>query len=260
MRKAIRAEAVNLPTWRESRVVLDLGRMLLPLFTPSVLTPDVRKRHIIVMPGFGADDRVTWPLRHYFRKFGHHVEGWGLGLNRAGINIRHKLDDVPPGWIHEPIADYRNEGSVPMLCQAMVERTLKRHAALGKVPLTLIGWSLGGVVAREVARDLPDVIEEVITLGTPVQGGPKYTRAAPFFQRRGMDLELIERSIAQREQRPIQCRVTAIVSPTDGVVAYPAAKDPFNKTVRHVEVDASHLGLCFNPTVWRIIADTLHRS
>ncbi|MFY2762571.1 thioesterase domain-containing protein [Arenimonas sp. MALMAid1274] len=245
--------------WRETRALLDAARMTLPLLLPAGPARARRPRQIIVLPGFGADDRATWPLRRYLAKLGHHVEGWGLGLNRAGIDIRHTLADLSPGWAVEPIATYRNEASVPMLCDRMVERVRRRHGELGGGPLTLVGWSLGGVVAREVARDLPDLVEEVITLGTPVQGGPKYTRAAAFFRGRGMDLDWIERGVARRESRPIRAPITAITSPTDAVVGHAATRDHHSPDVRHIDVDAAHLGLVFNPTVWRMIAETLNR-
>jgi len=244
--------------WRESRALLDAGRMVLPLLLPAGKARAKRVRHIIVMPGFGADDRATWPLRRYLAKLGHHAEGWGLGLNRAGIDIRHTLSDLSPGWAIEPIEHYRDEGSVPMLCDRMAERASRRHRELGGHPLTLIGWSLGGVVAREVARDLPDLVEDVITLGTPVQGGPKYTRAAAFFRGHGMDLDWIERGVARREARPIRARITAIASPTDAVVGHAATFDHHSPHVHHVDVDAAHLGLCFNPAVWREIVRALN--
>jgi pimeloyl-ACP methyl ester carboxylesterase len=133
----------------------------------------------------------------------------------------------------------------------------ERHRDLGRGPLTLIGWSLGGVVAREVARDLPDLVEDVITLGTPVRGGPKYTRAAALFRQRGMDLDWIERGVERRASRPIRARITAITSPTDAVVGHAATYDAHSPDVRHIDIDASHLGLCFNPTVWKLIADAL---
>ena len=242
--------------WRESRALVDAGRMVLPLLMPAGKARATRPRDIIVLPGFGADDRATWPLRRYLRKLGHNVQGWGLGLNRAGIDIRHTLSDLSPGWTAEPIEPYRNEASVPMLCDRMVARV--RESTAGGGPITLIGWSLGGVVAREVARDLPELVEEVITLGTPVQGGPKYTRAAAFFRGRGMDLDWIERGVARRESTPIRARITAIASPTDAVVGHAATFDHHSPNVRHVDIDASHLGLCFNPTVWKLIADTLN--
>jgi pimeloyl-ACP methyl ester carboxylesterase len=243
--------------WREARALLDVGRMVLPLLLAAGNARAERARHIIVLPGFGAGDRALWPLRRYLRKLGHHAEGWGLGVNRAGIDIRHTLADISPGWSAEPITHYCNEGSVPMLCDRMVARVRERHLAFGGQPITLIGWSLGGVVAREAARDLPGMIEEVITLGTPVQGGPKYTRTAAFFRGQGMDLDWIERGIARRESTPIRARITAIASPTDAVVGHAATRDHHSPDVRHIDVDAAHLGLVFNPTVWALIARAL---
>lgn len=244
--------------WRESRALLDLGHMVLPLLLPAGQAQARRRRNILVLPGFGADDHATWPLRRYLKKLGHHAEGWGLGRNRAGVEIKHSLADLSPGWAIEPVAHYRGEGSVPMLCDRMVARARERHAALDG-PLTLIGWSLGGVVAREVARELPGIVEEVITLGTPVLGGPKYTAAAAFFRKRGMDLDWIEREVAKRQRQPIRAPITVIASPSDGVVGFAATRDHYSPDVRHIDVDASHLGLCFNPTVWRHITDTLNR-
>lgn len=240
----------------ESRVVLDLARMALPMVSrPS---PTARPRSVIVLPGFGADDRYTWPLRRHLARAGHACEGWGLGKNRAGIDIAHALDDVSAGWNLEQRSPYFGEASVPMLCDRMVERVRSR-AAQDPLPIrrVLVGWSLGGVVAREVARELPELVSHVITLGTPVLGGPKYTSAARFFRGRGMDLDWIERAIGEREVRPIQARITTIYSPTDGVVGVGAAIDRHSPDVEHVEVDAAHIGLCFNPTVWRLVLEAI---
>lgn len=244
---------------RESRVLLDIARMAVPLLLPARAVTPMRRRQIIVLPGFGADDRATWPLRHYLSKFGHRVEGWGLGRNRAGIEIAHRLEDVSAGWKLTHQIDYNGEASVVMLCDRMTAHVRERHRALGK-PITLIGWSLGGYVAREVARDLPGIVERVITLGSPVQGGPKYTATAGFFRKRGMDLDWIEREVAKREVRPIQAPITAIVSPSDGIVGISAAIDHNSPNVRHLHVDAAHLGLCFNPTAWALIVKALARQ
>lgn len=242
--------------WRESRALLDFGRMFAPLLLPVGAARCKTPQHVIILPGFGADDRVMWPMRRYLRKLGHQAEGWGLGFNRAGTNIKHELHDVSPGWAIEPVARYRGEGGVPMLCDHMVARVRQRHAVLNQ-PICLVGWSLGGVVAREVARELPGMISQVITLGTPVQGGPKYTAAAPFFRERGMDLDWIEREVARRDAMPIQVPITAIVSRSDAVVHYAAALDHTSPNVRHVEIDAAHVGMCVNPRVWRTIAEAL---
>jgi pimeloyl-ACP methyl ester carboxylesterase len=76
--------------------------------------------------------------------------------------------------------------------------------AANGTPVTLIGWSLGGVIVREVARDHPDLVRELITLGTPVLGGPKYTRVGALFgKRESIDLDRLEQEIHERNLRPI---------------------------------------------------------
>jgi pimeloyl-ACP methyl ester carboxylesterase len=124
--------------------------------------------------------------------------------------------------------------------------------------VTLIGWSLGGVIVREVARDHPDLVREVITLGTPVVGGPKYTRVGALFaSRENVDLDRLEQQMHERNLRPIACPLTCIYSKTDGVVAWRATIDEYNPHARNIHVPGSHLGLAFNPLVWRVIARTL---
>lgn len=97
----------------------------------------------------------------------------------------------------------------------------------------------------------------MITLGSPVVGGPKYTAAAPAFTRRGLDLDWIEEEVTRREERPIRQPVTAIFSKSDAIVDWGAAIDHHSPNVTHVEIDAAHLGLVYNPTVWRIVLDVL---
>ena len=215
---------------------------------------------VIVLPGFGGNDVFTLPLRHYLYRLGYYAEGWGLGTNNAGLDIPlpHALKDLSAGWRLAPKPDYRGEAAVCYLCDRFAARVRQRYQALGR-PLTLVGWSLGGYIAREVARDLPDLIERVITLGTPVIGGPKFTLVAGYFRRRGMDLDWIEQEILKREARPITQPITAIYSKTDAVVGWQAAIDRFNPHVRHIEVNTSHSGIVFNPNVWVQVVAALNR-
>jgi pimeloyl-ACP methyl ester carboxylesterase len=237
----------------EARTAIDLGRMLLPLAAASLTAPrSPVTRDIIVVPGFGSDDRYTAPLRHYLNRQGHRAEGWGLGRNLAGTDLSHTLDDLHPRWSFERRDDYHGEAGVPYLCDALIARIEARYRDTGR-PFTLIGWSLGGYLAREAARDLPDVVSAVITLGSPTVGGPKYTAAAPFFRRKGLDLDWIEDEITKRESRPIRQPITAIVSKSDAIVSWQAALDQYSPNVRHIEVSAAHLGMGFNPTIWRHI-------
>ena len=109
------------------------------------------------------------PLGRYLAYLGYDVYDWGLGRNRGQVN---------------------------RYTQQMGERTREIHDELGGVPVTLIGWSLGGVIARETARLFPAYVREVITLGTPIIGGPKYTAAAAHFAKANnidLDEEAVER-------------------------------------------------------------------
>ena len=124
--------------------------------------------------------------------------------------------------------------------------------------MRLVGWSLGGYLAREVARERPDLVERVLTLGAPVVGGPTYTASAPMYARRGFDLAEIGAAVLVREARPIEVPVLAIYSRSDGIVAWRACIDRFDSPrVEHHEVRSSHLGLVRSPAVFRRIAGLL---
>jgi hypothetical protein len=211
----------------------------------------------MVIPGFGADDRYTWPLRAYLKNLGYATTGWGLGTNKAGLDLPHSLGDVHPRWKLRKQSPYRGEAGVPYVIDRLIDR-LDELAKVSLQPLALIGWSLGGYMAREVARERPLQISQVITLGAPVIGGPKYTLAAPAFRRRAQDLDWVERIVADREERPITVPITAVVSPSDGIVSYLAALDRHSPDVHHVELDVAHLGFPYNRTVWSVIAEALH--
>ncbi len=241
----------------ETRTALDVARMIPPLVDAHLRRPRAaRNTQVIVVPGFGSGDGYTRPLRGYLKRMGFQAEGWGLGKNLAGVNLPHSLDDLSEGWDFSPKADYRREAGVPYLCDRLVERIRARHAAV-RCPVALVGWSLGGYIAREAARDLPDVVERVITMGSPTIGGPKYTAAVDFFRKRGMDVDWIEENIRRREQRPIRQPITAIYSKSDAVVSWQAAIDRHSENVRHVEVNAAHLGMGFNPTIWQQVVAAL---
>jgi pimeloyl-ACP methyl ester carboxylesterase len=242
----------------ESRAVFDALALAPRLLrrVPRSASP----RDVIVLPGFGTDDRSTWALRHVLARAGHRVSAWGLGRNLAGLDIKHGFEDLPEAWrrLQAPPERYRREGGVPMLCQRMRDRVAARPA--DAPPVVLVGWSLGGVVAREVARELPERVALVVTLGTPVVGGPKYTAGARALRQRGLDLDWIERGVALRDADPIKVPVVAVVSPSDAIVAASAAFDRHTARIRHVEIDAPHLSLCFRRDVWAVVLDAIERG
>jgi len=133
-------------------------------------------------------------------------------------------------------------------------------AALG-APVALVGWSLGGYVAREIARDHPDSVRRVVTLGSPVIGGPRYTTVARLASVQGWDLEEIEAWVEARKRVPLRVPVTALYSRRDAVVAWRACVDPEpGAPIEHVEVATTHLGFGFSAEVYRLVARRLARS
>lgn len=253
---------------KEARTLVDIGSVAVSFAQRGLLGKAASQRGknsppIIMFPGFASDDRYLWPLRRYLMSLGYQAEGWGLGTNLAGANLPHTLDDLHPRWDIEHTSkelreDYRGEGGVPYLCDKAIERVQQRIAELDS-PVILLGWSLGGYVAREVARELDKDVKQVITFGSPVIGGPKYTSAAPIFKARGFNLDWIESEIERRNTKPIQQPITAIYSKSDGIVGWPASIDHNSPNVEHIEVDAAHLGMGFNRTVWKLVLEALDK-
>lgn len=203
----------------------ELARLLIAV--PSLLGAPRGKTPVVVLPGFRLGDVSTFPLREFLRRLGHTVEGWGLGVNR---------------------------GDVPTLMPRVAEQVADLARRLGE-PLHLIGQSLGGVLARETARDRPELVAQVITIGSPVVGGPSYTRVAIAYA--DQRLAEIRRRIEERDRTPIRVPITAVYSRHDGIVAWQACIDHANPCVEHVEVGSSHLGMALDPTVWGLVAERL---
>jgi pimeloyl-ACP methyl ester carboxylesterase len=126
-------------------------------------------------------------------------------------------------------------------------------------PVSLVGWSLGGVIAREVARRRPELVRRVIPYGPPVVGGPTYTAVAGTYTH-----EVREHAsrIADEldAQRPIKVPLTVIYSRRDGIVAWPACLDRTSPDVEHVEVRSTHVGMGVDPDVWAVVAERLARE
>ena len=197
---------------------------------PRLLRPDDGDtRTVITVPGFGADDRSMAPIRSYLRRRGHTALGWEGG---------------------------RNNGVVEEMWPRLVDR-VRAVTYSGHDTVDLVGWSLGGVLARETARDLPHLVGAVVTFGAPIVGGPRYTRAAGAYGEQR--ITEIERLIQERQERPISVPVTAMYSKRDGVVAWRACIDPSENPVDHVEVSSTHLGMVLDPDVWSTIGAVVAR-
>lgn len=214
----------------ELRAPLDWATIL--LHSPRLLSaPRGDGRPVLLLPGYGTDESVMRPLGRYLRFLGYDVYDWGLGRNRGDVD----------GYVRQ-----------------IGKKVADIHAELGGKPLTLIGWSLGGVIARETARLHEPYVREVITLGTPIIGGPKYTAVARrFADSASLDLDEFEKEVHSRNSIGIRQPVTSIYSKLDGVVGWRASIDIYNEQARNIAVYSSHFGIGANGRVWRLIADIL---
>ena len=187
---------------------------------------------VLVIPGFGATDFSTAPLRRALNELGYQALGWEQARN---LGMRSGLRDA----LNARVCDLAG-----------------RH---GKI--TLIGWSLGGVFAREMARHQPDCVRRVITLGSPFNGHPdannmlRLVKLANGGKAPKMDWAGFQR---RRVPPPVPC--TAIHSKTDGIVAWQCSVEEAAPNTENIEVQGSHFGLCVNPKVIRVIADRLARD
>lgn len=212
-------------TLKELRLPVDaLG------WVPAWLATKVRRseqpRSILLLPGFGAGPRSLHVMQHFLARHGHRVRDWGLGVNTGEAKkLRVAL---------EPI----------------VRSLIDAHGE----PIVVVGWSLGGFIAREYAREHPEQVRRVITLGSPVIGGPRYTATAERYRAQGHDLDELERAVMQRYATPLRVPVSAIYSKRDGIVAWQACVDRWSPDVHHVEVGETHLGLVLSPRVLALVA------
>jgi pimeloyl-ACP methyl ester carboxylesterase len=163
----------------------------------------------LVVPGFVANDRTTMELRRALARGGWRVHPWGLGWN---MGARHDT----------------------------IERIAERVAAIGAGdPVLLVGWSLGGVFARETARAHPELVEAVVTLGSPFSGDPRANNVWRFYEwvaGHSVDAPPVERIDAKP---PVP--TLALWSRNDGLIAPAAARGAPDQSDRSVELDCSHM-------------------
>jgi pimeloyl-ACP methyl ester carboxylesterase len=186
---------------------------------------------VLVLPGLLAGDGSTKPLRAYIRRRGYHVRGWRLGRNVGpSANV---LEGLPGG--------------------------LRDLAELTGGKVSVIGWSMGGIYARQLAVKHPELIRQVITLGTPfgVAHGHR-TRADAMINRLSM-FHARPSEVTPREElaRELPVPSTSIYSKLDGIVGWRSCLDEPSPTQQNVEVRCSHLGFGFDPATLWAVADRL---
>jgi hypothetical protein len=185
---------------------------------------------VLVLPGLMAGDDSTRPLRRFLKGRGYAVRGWGLGLNRG-------LRDGVQDHLLDLVRDFSDV-----------------HGR----KISIVGWSLGGIYARELAKMLPDRVRSVITLGSPFAESPKSTNAWRVYELasgQSVDAAHGEFGGSIKETPPVP--TTAIYSRTDGICAWQACVEKTSARSESIEVEGSHCGMAVNPAAALAIADRL---
>ena len=206
------------------RALSEFGAFLhaLPLLH---LTPKGDGHPVLVIPGLMAGDNSTLPLRKFLGGRGYAVKGWGLGLNRG---LREGVQDRMLDCVRELSHQHKRK-------------------------ISIVGWSLGGIYARELAKIAPDQVRSVISLGSPFGGSPKSTNAWKVYElASGQSVDDVH-DVADAPTVP----TTAIYSRTDGICAWQGCVEKTSTQSESIEVEGSHCGLAVNPAAVYAIADRL---
>lgn len=214
------------------RALVELGS--LPFAAPLLATAPRGDGHpVLVLPGFVASDLSTALLRRYLRRLGHDAHAWGLGRNLGPRAIGH-------------------EG------EKLIARLRAIYDASGQ-RVSLVGWSLGGIMARLLARRAPEAVRQVITLGSPFAGSPKAStvwRAYELLTGQRVEAAATQAQLSEILAPP-PVPSTAIFSRDDGVVAWQNCREVDGVAAENIEVRGSHTGLIVNAAVLYAVADRL---
>jgi pimeloyl-ACP methyl ester carboxylesterase len=187
---------------------------------------DPQGEPVMVIPGFFASDRSTLGLQRALAKEGYHVFGWGLGRNFGA-----RADTL--------------------------ERVVRQLESVSRGrPVTLIGWSLGGIFAREVAKQRPDLVAGVVTLGAPFAGDPRANNVWRLYEivsRHPVDKPPLNVDLAVKP--PVH--TIACWSRRDGIVAPACARGFEGQSDRQIEFDCSHMGFAVSARAYPKIVEAV---
>lgn len=188
-------------------------------------------RPVLVLPGFYATDGMTGLLRSHLRANGYQAHGWGLGRN-VGLT-----DHIVDGLL------------------ARLDDVTSRYDE----PVSLVGWSFGGLLSRWLAHQRPDAVRQVICLGSPWRAEGERTRATAMFQRAATTHGISDRArqVIDTLREPLAVPCTAIYSRTDGITAWRSCLVDEAERCENIAVPSSHVGLVSNPVVLSVLVDRL---
>ncbi|WP_284455719.1 esterase/lipase family protein [Alloalcanivorax xenomutans] len=217
--------------WAEWRAAVEFGSLALSLPWLGTL-PKGDGHPVLVLPGLSADDSSTVALRMFLRNRGYQAYGWNLGRNvgyRSGMRER------------------------------QIERLKEIHERHDGQKVSLIGWSLGGLYARELAKQAPDLVRQVITLGSPFKGNPRASNAWRLYESlAGHSVDKVRESL--HVEVPPDVPFSSVYSRTDGIVAWECSIEEEGERRENIEIRGSHCGLGHNPLAYYVIADRLAQN
>lgn len=189
---------------------------------------------VLVLPGFLTNDNATVFIRQRLRKLGYNAQPWRLGLN-LGPTSKRDIDTL------------------------LLERIKELYLTSGH-RISLVGWSLGGLLAREAARQHPEMIRQVIALASPISGSMENTSLWDLYIKtfgRDLSREELEARIEKVSHPVPNVAFTSIYTKEDGIVAWQISQVEESEFSQNVQVKASHMGIIFNPRVLAVIANRL---
>ena len=233
--EAIKSPSLWLSATEPLRAAFEVASMFARL--PTLLAAPRGDGHtVMVLPGFATSDLMTQALRNYLSWLGYDSEPWRLGFNTGYLKLGED--------------------------EANLRSRLAELAARSEHKVSLIGWSLGGVMARQMAREHPETVRRVITLGSPFTGNPSAITIRRLYELISRESTKSEtwRQRFERDRHAPNVPCTAIYSPTDGITAWQnCVEEPADHT-ENIEVRGSHLGLTHNPEVLLHVAKILART
>src|SRR3954451_583077 len=186
---------------------------------------------VLVIPGFLASDSATAVLRGYLHCLGYSVTGWALGTNIG------PTETIVTG----------------------MERLVDELASTHQRAVSLVGYSLGGVFARELARRDPQAVRLVVTLGAPFRlSSGRQSHVSRLYERFShLHVDSVRFPAFTNTADPLPVPATSIYSRSDGVVAWQSCVEPTGPTTENIEVVGSHCGLGHHPAAVYAVADRL---
>jgi pimeloyl-ACP methyl ester carboxylesterase len=216
----------------EARGLLELNSSL--LLSPLLMCAPRGDGHpVLALPGFLASDLSMAPMRRYLKELGYDAYAWNMGRNFGGVSSK--------------------RGALRDLLRRVHEKTGHK--------VSIVGWSLGGVYARDLALQMPEMVRSVVTLGSPFANDIRATNATRLYEALSGEAADDNAELRAAIAGDLPVPATSIYSRTDGIVNWRTCLLRPSATAENIEVHlASHIGLGVNPAALWALADRLAQA